>query len=111
MEDGGSSLSIEITCNAVHHDTMVVAVAGQFDLLSQGRLVAAATQALDRHRASRVIVDFGGLEFMDSTGLHEIGLLLNMAAEHQGTKITVVGARPLIRRVFEVGGLDHVLGD
>ena len=48
---------------------------------------------------------------MDSTGLHEIGLLLDVAAEREGTKITVVGARPLIRRVFAAGGLDDVLGD
>ena len=111
MEDGSFSLSTEITCSAVQDETMVVAVAGEFDLLSRGRLVAAVAQALDRHRASRVIVDFGGLEFMDSTGLHEIGLLLDVAAERGGTKVTVVGARPLIRHVFAAGGLDDVLAD
>ena len=59
---------------------------------------------------SKVVVDVADLEFLDSIGLHDI-LLLDAAARAHGAEVTVTSTRPSVRRVFEIAGLGHLLGD
>jgi len=51
----------------------------------------------------RLIVDLGGLSFMDSTGLR-FALKWAEAAGHHGFEISFVPGGPAVQRVFEVTG-------
>ena len=56
----------------------------------------------------RLIVDLGGLFFMDSTGLR-LALTWHAAAQQDGFEIAFAPGSPTIQRVFEMTGMsDHV---
>ncbi len=56
----------------------------------------------------RLVVDLGGLSFMDSTGLR-LALKWEAAARQDGFEIAFVPGPPAVQRVFEVAGMsDHV---
>ena len=57
----------------------------------------------------RLIVDLGGLWFMDSTGL-KLALKWHSAAQQDGFEIGFAPGPPAIQRVFEMTGMsEHVL--
>ena len=87
-------------------DTLVVFVAGELDLASSGRLPA-VTEWRDPHFTS-VAIDCSELEFIDAAGLGDI-VALSAAAAADGVQLTVRGAPPHIRRVFEITDLDSFL--
>jgi anti-anti-sigma factor len=49
----------------------------------------------------RLIVDFGGLSFMDSTGL-KLALKWDAAARQDGFQICFIPGPPVVQRVFEI---------
>jgi anti-sigma B factor antagonist len=56
----------------------------------------------------RLIVDLGGLWFMDSTGL-KLALKWRAAAQQDGFEIGFVPGTPAVQRVFELTGMtEHV---
>lgn len=54
----------------------------------------------------RVMIDASMVEFIDSTGLGALVSLMKMMGE--GGRIAVAGARPAVRRLFEITKLDSV---
>jgi anti-sigma B factor antagonist len=56
----------------------------------------------------RLIVDLGGLTFMDSTGL-ELALEWDAAARQDGFEISFVPGEPAVQRVFEITGTSRQL--
>lgn len=86
--------------------TEVVVVEGVLDVAAAPTLRACLAGLTDT--ALDVELDLGGLDFVDSTG---IGVLV--AAAHrfrsEGRRLVVTGARPAIRAVFEVTGVDRLL--
>lgn len=90
-------------------DTLIVFLAGELDVMSQGQLAMAVESAgIDDVRT--VIVDMGALDFMDSTGLKDIANLRD-TCEQRDVQVMVHGARPQVRRVFEITGLTEFLAD
>ena len=56
----------------------------------------------------RLIVDLGGLSFMDSSGLR-LALKWQAAAQHDGFEIGFAPGSPAVQRVFELTGMtEHV---
>lgn len=51
----------------------------------------------------RLIVDLGGLSFMDSTGL-KLALRWDAAARQDGFQICFIPGPPVVQRVFEITG-------
>jgi anti-anti-sigma factor len=86
---------------------VVLAVTGELDLGSAG-LLDQAFQSLVDSGTKLVIVDLRELEFIDSTG---ISLLVkaHRAAERDGTRFAVAGARPQVRRLLSLTGLTKML--
>jgi anti-anti-sigma factor len=56
----------------------------------------------------RLIVDLGGLRFMDSTGVH-LALKWHSAAQQDGFRIDFAAGSPTIQRVFELTGTSELL--
>jgi anti-sigma B factor antagonist len=78
-------------------------ISGELDIHSVDALGARIEDLLARP-ATRIDFELSDLEFMDSSGL---ALLLRVT--NQFGPAHVRGAKPLIRRVIEVSGLDGVL--
>jgi anti-anti-sigma factor len=91
-------------------DTLIVFLAGELDVMSQGQLALAVESAGIDGGVQTVIVDMGALDFMDSTGLKDIANL-RLTSEQRGVQVMVHGARPQVRRVFEITGLTEFLDD
>jgi anti-anti-sigma factor len=76
-----------------------------------GILDLATTPVLDRQLEElrdagfrRLIVDLGGLSFMDSTGLH-LALKWHAAARQDGFEIGFAPGPPVVQRLFELTGM------
>jgi anti-anti-sigma factor len=85
-------------------DTVVVAgVTGEIDVSNAAQLERAIAGELDREAAG-LVVDLGGLEFMDSSGVHMLfGLAHRLAQRGLGFAL-VVPPGSLPRRVLDLSG-------
>jgi anti-anti-sigma factor len=54
----------------------------------------------------QLIVDLGGLSFMDSTGLH-LALKWDAEARQDGFEIAFIPGQPAVQRVFEITGTNE----
>lgn len=92
-----------------HVGRVVVAVAGDVDMLTAGRLREAVTEAVRVAGAGPVIVDLERVPFLDSSGVQVLldGYHTAMVA---GGTLTVRGANGTVARVLRIVGLDRVLG-
>ena len=81
-----------------------VAISGELDSTSAARL-AEVLAGLDGHA---LVIDLTGLEFIDAAGL---SVLLGAGRPSGGRLLSVRGARGVVRRVIEAGGLASVLAD
>jgi anti-sigma B factor antagonist len=88
---------------------LVLAVRGEVDLSTGGRLLEAGSAALREAAGRPVVLDLSGVDFLSSSGL---GLLVSLHDEggDLGTPLRVVvdEARPVIRPIRTMG-LDEVL--
>jgi anti-sigma B factor antagonist len=81
----------------------VIRLRGELDISSVELVRALVDEVRERH-PERVIVDLGGLDFMDSSGL---ALLLKLAG--QVGRLELRNPTPIIRRVVEMMGLSGTL--
>jgi len=98
------SVNCEITV-ANRNGCAIVFMAGAMDVTAGQQLQDALIEA--QHGSANVIVDMKRLSFMDSTG---INLLVSVWRRAPG-ELRVVGARPAVRRVFELAGVTELLLD
>jgi anti-anti-sigma factor len=64
--------------------------------------------AIDEQAPARVVVDLGGLAFIDSSGLRMLLLADSRAREHGYELVLLAGSEP-VQRVFEITGALDVL--
>lgn len=83
----------------------IVRASGEIDLRNVHRLAEILDQALSDSRT--VIVDFGGVSYIDSTGLNTLVRLHEQCAQRKTGMAVVVTSRTL-RRIFSVLGLQDV---
>jgi anti-sigma B factor antagonist len=85
----------------------VLALTGEFDLAGvQG--FEQALKELESAGVELVLVDLGGLDFMDSSGLRAL-VMADQRAKKAGRRLAIVPGPPSIRRVFEITQLDDRL--
>lgn len=87
----------------------VVVASGELDIATVEELSAAARAALET-TASTLVLDFGGVTFVDSTGLGAL-VRLRKEAEHRGLGLRLEGVRPEVRRVLDLTGLSEIFPD
>ena len=85
-----------------------IVVKGELDLAAAPTLLRRLDDALEADPGGSLEVDFGGVTFIDSSGL---GVLVacRKRAVLAGGELTVTNVAPRIRQVFEITGLDKVL--
>ena len=88
-------------------DVHTIALAGELDLATVDR-VARELERAEAGDALAIVLDLGGLTFMDSSGVR---LLMQAAARsHADTgRLVVLGARPGAQRVFAICGVEGML--
>jgi anti-anti-sigma factor len=93
-----------------HPEGLHVLIArGELDLATVGTLCAKIARLRDDGAAAIAVIDLGELSFCDSTGLR--GLVGEVReTEICGGRVRVVAPRAsIVRRLFEVCGIDQVL--
>jgi stage II sporulation protein AA (anti-sigma F factor antagonist) len=88
-------------------DTVTVYLTGDIDHSNAKSIRDDIDFAIDRNKPKRLILDFSGLDFMDSSG---IGLIMGRykKCEPIGCKITVSGAKGTIRKVLKIAGIERL---
>jgi lactoylglutathione lyase len=88
-------------------DSVRITVAGELDVAT----VAELDRELDRINAAetpRLVIDLGGVTFMDSTGLHAV-VQRHRHAEANGYELVLGRGSDQVERLFELTGVDQIL--
>jgi anti-anti-sigma factor len=84
----------------------VVSLRGELDIASAPHV----RRALLRADNDAVVIDLSRLAFIDAAGMSAIVLARN-SRRSAGLDVQIRGARGIVRRVFELAELGHVLDD
>ena len=97
-------VKIEIAPEA---DTVTAILSGEIDHHGAGRLREVIDDSVRRTCPRLLILDFGGVEFMDSSG---IGIVLGRyrLMQDMGGKLALKNLPPHIRRVMQVAGISSL---
>ena len=91
----------------VSEDILIACIKGEVDHHSSAPLRQTIDQSMKAFGCSHLVLDFSGVDFMDSSG---IGLIMGryrlMAA--RGGTLTVVGASERLLRVMKLAGLEKL---
>jgi len=95
------------TADRIDERTIVIRIRGDVTAASEQPLMAAYGEAGDKTRV--VVLDFSGLEYMNSGG---IGLLVTLLvrANRQKQKLHACGLNDHYKQIFELTRLDEAIG-
>jgi len=87
---------------------MTVTLGGELDEKTARETREYLDGIIRKYRFERLVLDFAGVEFMDSTG---IGVLLGRynILKSEGAELCVTGIKPQIDKVFRVSGLYQII--
>ena len=90
--------------------TIGLAVAGEIDLATIGDFDAALAKAVTTDGTTRVLIDFGEVDFCDSSGLAALDRAFHQAAE-RGIELRVIRPKRAVYRLLELMGMvGHLTG-
>jgi anti-sigma B factor antagonist len=93
--------------NVVRADSeTTVALCGELDVSTIATVRDVLEQECAR-RPSRIVVDLAHVEFVDSSALHAF-VVANKRLEENGGSLRITGVSDVVRRTFEIVGLDEV---
>jgi anti-anti-sigma factor len=98
--------TLEIS-DSVVDGVVMVALRGELDLAS-ARKTEERFASIDEQAPARMVVDLGGLTFIDSSGLRVL-LLADARARERGYELVLLPGEEPVQRVFEVTGALDVL--
>jgi len=98
--------SLQISSRREGNDSAVLSLQGEVDV-SNSELVRNEANSLLADDIKRLVVDLSATEYLDSAGLGVLVGLLKRVSESDLTLI-IAGARPQVRRVFEITKLNRV---
>ncbi|MFF8941487.1 STAS domain-containing protein [Streptomyces sp. NPDC014864] len=84
----------------------VVTLAGEVDLDGSAHLRETLLSCL--HTARVTVVDFGGVTFMDSSGINAL-ITAHQTAEERGCRLSVAAPQDAVLRVLELVGVDTLI--
>jgi anti-anti-sigma factor len=104
MADVGSSKHDALTVDVRDENgTVVVRLSGELDMTGVVKARAAIDPALGGN-PRRLVLDAGGLDYMDSSG---IALLILLT--HKAPEVQVRNPTPIVRQLIEMTGLSEIL--
>jgi anti-sigma B factor antagonist len=103
-EEMGNAL--QISSRREGNDSAVLSLQGEVDV-SNSELVKNAAVSLLADNVQRLLVDLSHTEYLDSAGLGVLVGLLKRVNE-SARSLVIVGARPQVKRVFEITRLNGI---
>jgi anti-anti-sigma factor len=91
-----------------HSQRSVLRLQGELDAANEARLRCAICAVVGDHRPQILEMDLSALTFVDCAGLSVMVWAHKRLAE-QGRELVITGARPPIRRLLRLTGLDEYL--
>ncbi|MFI2665574.1 STAS domain-containing protein [Micromonospora carbonacea] len=82
---------------------------GEIDIATSGELAVVLAALLDGAPPAALELDFGGVRFLDSSGILVLLRAQGRAAD-QGCRLTLADVRPTVHRVLEITGVLELLG-
>lgn len=84
--------------------TVVAYLEGEIDHHTAPEMRAAIDEAIEKNMPSCLVLDFGGVGFMDSSG---IGLIMGRykAARKYGGEVHIMNASPQLAKVMRISGI------
>lgn len=88
-------------------DTLTVLLSGEIDHHSAAEMRAHIDGAIERHRPAMLVLDFGGVTFMDSSG---IGLVMGRykLVTSFGGAVSISNTPKPLQKVMRLAGLDRL---
>jgi anti-anti-sigma factor len=90
-----------------HSQRSVVRLQGELDVSTSDRLRHAIGSALEDHPPI-LVADLSGLDFADCTGI-SILVCAQKRLAAGGSELLITGAKPIVRRLLQLTGLDTYL--
>jgi len=89
-------------------DTLMARIKGEIDLATADELRDIIDDRLKKEKFKAVILDLGGVSFIDSSGL---GFILGRykKIKDQGGKLYIVRARTSVSRILELSGIKKLI--
>lgn len=100
--NGGAGAERFAVAEEISASEAVLRLTGELDHDTAPRL-RTALERCERARAARILVDFSGLGFCDSTGLNVL-LEARAQAQARGAAVELVGLAHSVSRVFDLTG-------
>ena len=97
-------MSVEIKVNG---EVVTAMLSGELDHHSAREMRSAIDNAVELNMPTLLILDFGGISFMDSSG---IGLVMGRYRNlsKNGAQLHITGASPQIYKVMKLAGLERL---
>jgi len=86
-------------------DKAIIVLTGEFDLAGVEAFEKASAEVAS---GASVILDLGGLSFLDSSGLRAL-VILNRRAQAEGWSLTLANPQPQVVRLLRLTRLDQLL--
>lgn len=91
----------------IHGAVVSILLSGGIDYSTQENVRNAIEKALSAGQTQEIHVDFGGVTFMDSSGIRAL-VVLHKKASEQGKTLVLKNCSKSIRELFEIGGFDQM---
>ncbi|MBO4693693.1 MAG: STAS domain-containing protein [Clostridia bacterium] len=97
-------MSVEIT---IKGEVVTAYLTGELDHHNAAGIREKIDGAIDSNMPSLLVLDFGGVSFMDSSG---IGLIMGRyrCLQKHGAKMHITGASPQIEKVMKLAGMNRL---
>ena len=92
--------------NAPHSQTGILALEGEIDL-HRSPQVKESLEPLITQKVPRILLDFSGVTYVDSSGLATMIETLQRIQSYGG-KFAMFGLRESVRNIFEIARLDQI---
>jgi anti-anti-sigma factor len=103
MSDGRPGLLVELR-HDIDDATIRMAVAGELDAETAGRLQQPLVEALRHYRPARIELDVGGISFLDSGGIWSL-ISCHAEAQRAGCHLALLNTPNRVYRVLQITGL------
>ncbi|CCJ34236.1 anti-sigma F factor antagonist (spoIIAA-2); anti sigma b factor antagonist RsbV [Caloramator australicus RC3] len=89
-------------------DVLIVKLMGELDHHSAEEVRIKIDNKIDETGLNKVIFDFSGVNFMDSSGIGVIIGRYKKVKDFNG-KVAIINLRPHIKKIFELGGIFKII--
>lgn len=100
-------MNLRVKSRRIAAETGVVELVGEVDVYTAPQAKQAMHELVD-DGATHILIDLRNTDYLDSTAMGTLVGVLRRVAENGGW-VRLVGARPRVRKLFEITHLDKVL--